>query len=129
MTSALKKPRSDFSKRENESGDYDYDPVFDRDLIEASFAAQYGIRLAQEPNISYAEWARLLAGIMPETPLGQVVGIRAEKDPKAIARFGRHERKIRAEWARFKAGKQSMHKKQLDMRRLQETLQRLFTPV
>lgn len=72
-------------------------------MIEASFAAQYGIRLTHEPDISYAEFSKLLAGLMQETPLGHVVSIRMEKDPKILKSFGAYEKKVRTEWALFKS--------------------------
>ena len=48
--------------------------------IEASFLKQYGIRLREDDNMSYSEFCSLLSNIMPDTPLGQIVSIRAEKD-------------------------------------------------
>lgn len=35
---------------------------------------------------------------MPETPLGRIVGIRAEKDPKVIKEFSKEQKKIRNDW-------------------------------
>ena len=35
---------------------------------------------------------------MPETPLGQVVSIRAEEDPEIIKCFNAEQRRIRDEW-------------------------------
>jgi hypothetical protein len=35
---------------------------------------------------------------MPETPLGQVVSIRAEEDPEIIKCFNSEQRRIRDEW-------------------------------
>ena len=40
----------------------------------------------------------MLSGIMPETPLGRIVGIRAEKDPKVIKEFTKEQKKIRNDW-------------------------------
>ena len=47
---------------------------------------QYGIRLTDD-KLPWGEFIALLAGIMPETPLGQVVSIRAEEDPEIIKCF------------------------------------------
>jgi len=44
----------------------------------------------------------LLSGLAGETPLGRVVAIRMEKDPKVIKKFGDWERRTRTEWAQFK---------------------------
>lgn len=35
---------------------------------------------------------------MPETPLGQIVSIRAEKDAKVIQKFTKEQKKIRNDW-------------------------------
>jgi predicted phage gp36 major capsid-like protein len=37
---------------------------------------------------------------MPETPLGKIVSIRAEKDPKTLKNFTKEQRKIRNDWMR-----------------------------
>ena len=64
-----------------------YDLDFDWDIIEASFAMQYGIRLSAE-EIGLAEFLRLLRGIMPDTPLGRVVALRVEGDAEVLAGRG-----------------------------------------
>ncbi len=70
----------------------------DWELIEASFLKQYGIRLRQEEDMSWSEFCSLLSGIMPDTPLGSIVSIRVEKDPKRIKEFTADQRKIRNDW-------------------------------
>jgi hypothetical protein len=80
--------------------DYDnywYDLFIDWDLIEASFAQQYGIRLTTT-DLSYAEFSRLLSGLLPDTPLGKVVGIRAETDKNMLKNFSKDQKRIRSEW-------------------------------
>lgn len=52
----------------------------------------------------------MLSGIMPETPLGQIVSIRAEKDPKVIKGFNKEQKKIRSDWIKRKA----KQKRQMD---------------
>jgi hypothetical protein len=123
----LRKQRHDFKKRSSNT-DHWYDPEFDKDLIEASFATQYGIRLRQEPDISYPEWARLLSGLMPETPLGKVVQIRMEKDPKILRNYGSYEKQVRSDWALFKASKKTKAENHADIVALQEMLKKLFLP-
>lgn len=63
---------------------------------------QYGIRLTDD-ELPWGEFIALLAGIMPETPLGQVVSIRAEEDPEIIKCFSAEQRRIRDEWRSKKA--------------------------
>ena len=75
-----------------------YDLYEDYDLIEASFAQQYGIRLRNEDDMSWSEFCSLLSGIMPDTPLGKVVAIRAEKDSKVLKTFSKEQMKIHNDW-------------------------------
>lgn len=51
----------------------------------------------------YSEWLLLVSGIMGDTPLGQIVIIRKEKDPERIKRFTPYERRIHNEWRSFLA--------------------------
>ncbi len=67
-------------------------------LIEASFTAQYGIRLRNENDMSWSEFSTLLSGIMPETPLGKVVSIRSENDKDVLRNFTKEQHKLRNEW-------------------------------
>ena len=69
-------------------------------MIEASFAQQYGIRLRNETEMTWDEFSTLLAGIMPETPLGQIVSIRSEDDPDILKTFNNEQKKIRSDWHR-----------------------------
>ncbi|MBQ9314960.1 MAG: hypothetical protein IJ220_08260 [Clostridia bacterium] len=99
-----RKWRNDF----NNQSSYDpyYDLFDDWDLIESSFAQQYGIRLRK--NISEMEWGEfssLLSGVNSETPLGNIVRIRSEKDPEALKKFSPEEKRIRNEWLKKSASK------------------------
>ncbi|MDO5293310.1 MAG: Gp15 family bacteriophage protein [bacterium] len=84
----------------NSSGESYYDIFDDWELIESSFYKQYGIRLRNsgDDDLSYSEFASLLSGLMNDTPLGTIVGIRSEKDPKVIKDFTDEQKKIRSEW-------------------------------
>ncbi|MDV3426665.1 MAG: bacteriophage Gp15 family protein [Bacillota bacterium] len=75
-----------------------YDLLDDWDLIVSSFATQYNIRLAQETEMAWDEFCSLLKGIMPETPLGQIVSIRSEEDKDILKNFTTEHHKIRNEW-------------------------------
>jgi hypothetical protein len=70
----------------------------DWDLIEATFAMQYNIRLRDEEEMSWSEFCSLLKGIMPKTPLGQVVSIRAEENKDILKHFTKEQQKIRNDW-------------------------------
>ena len=88
---------SPFTKPNNKETGW-YDLIGDYELIEASFAQQYGIRLRREDEMSWDEFTTLLSGLNGETPLGHIVSIRSETDPETIKRFTASEKKIRNEW-------------------------------
>lgn len=90
--------RLDFSSECEDVEDSHYDLYEDYALIEASFAQQYGIRLRNEDEMSWNEFCTLLSGLMPDTPLGRVVSIRAETDPDIIKNFNEEQRRIYNEW-------------------------------
>lgn len=75
-----------------------YDLFEDWDLIESSFTMQYGIRLSKENDMTWLEFKSLLSGIMPKTPLGQIVSIRSEEDKEVLKNFNKDQNKIRNEW-------------------------------
>lgn len=83
-----------------------YDIFEDWALIESSFAQQYSIRLRNEPEMSWDEFCTLLAGIMAETPLGQIVTIRSENDQEQLKHFSEAQRNIRNAW-RNRSAKQA----------------------
>lgn len=83
----------------------------DWELIESSFLKQYGIRLRTEDDMSYEEFCSLLSGIMPDTPLGQIVSIRAEKDPKIIKKFTKEQKRVRNQWQMRKTQEMKRDKK------------------
>lgn len=73
----------------------------DWDLIESSFATQYGIRLAELPNgddMQYSEFCRLLTNISSETPLGNIVNIRREENTDILKSFTPEQKAIRDAW-------------------------------
>ncbi|BFH60750.1 hypothetical protein PAJ34TS1_13420 [Paenibacillus azoreducens] len=48
--------------------------------------------------MTWDEFCTLLAGIMPETPLGQIVSIRSENDREKLKNFTPEQHRIRNEW-------------------------------
>lgn len=49
-------------------------------------------------DMDYKEFCTLLSGLMPETPLGQIVRIRSEEDKEMLKNFTDEQHKIRNEW-------------------------------
>ena len=92
---------NDFKTR-NKNESY-YDLYEDYGLIEASFAQQYGIRLRNEDDMTWDEFTTLLSGLNADTPLGNVVAIRSEKDPKRIKDFTKDQKRIHRDWQRKQA--------------------------
>lgn len=102
--------RNDF--KTSSSNDDFYDVNDDWALIEASFFKQYGIRLRQIDDMPWDEFCSYLAGIMPDTPLGNIVQIRSEEDKNIIKNFTFEQKRIRSEWRNRMA--KNMDKKQAD---------------
>ena len=77
-----------------------------------------------QEDISYSEYRRLLVGLMEDTPLGRVVQVRSESDPKTINEMTAQEKKIRSDWSRFRAKNSSCNAQNITM--TVEQLQNLF---
>ncbi len=81
-----------------------YDLSDDFDLIYASFLSQYGVRLSQDlRGMSWREFAYLAGGLTHDTPLGQTIAIRSEKDPERLKQFTPEQKRIRNEYRRRQA--------------------------
>ncbi len=92
----LKPGRNDRQGRKEVSPWYD---IFeDWELIESSFAMQYNIRLVEAEDMDWKEFCTLLSGIMPKTPLGQMVSIRSEEDKDVLKQFTKTQHEIRNSW-------------------------------
>lgn len=48
--------------------------------------------------MTWDEFSTLLAGILPETPLGYIVQIRSENDREKLKNFTPEQKRIRAAW-------------------------------
>lgn len=88
-----------------------YDLFDDWELLESSFLKQYGIRIRQDDDMSWSEFCSLLSGLMADTPLGQVVAIRAEKDMKVIKKFSKEQKRIFDQWKLGRAKERKKDKK------------------
>ncbi|WP_242834300.1 Gp15 family bacteriophage protein [Clostridium pasteurianum] len=94
--------------------------------MEASFTAQYGIRLRNEPDMSWSEFCTLLAGIMPKTPLGQIVAIRSEEDKDMLKNFTAEQNHIRDEWRNRQIDDMTEEEKQNSIKEVQELFAKAF---
>lgn len=74
------------------------------------------------------EFCTLVGGLMPDTPLGSVVTIRSEKDPKVIKGFNADQRRIYNDWRKRKAAQQLDDPLKLaqDMKSLEAAMARMF---
>lgn len=99
----------------------------DFDLIEASFAMQYGIRLRND-DMSWSEFCTLLTGIMPKTPLGEIVSIRCEEDKDILKNFTKEQHKIRNDWRNRNSSIRDMsdEEKEEEIRKVQEIFAKAF---
>ena len=122
MKYLMRKWRNDF---QNNNAAF-YDLIDDFDLIESSFAQQYGIRLRMEiDTMKWGEFSSLLSGLNGDTPLGNIVRIRSEKDPKVIKNFTENEKRIRSKWLN-KNAKEISHE---DYQQAMESIKNMFKSI
>ena len=106
-----------------------YDVEFDAVLIEQSIATQYGILPMDQAELPYSEWSKLVSGLVDDTPLGRVVAVRGEQDPKVVAKMSPWQKNIRSEWNAFvasKATEKSTDELRAQMASLERMLARAF---
>ena len=95
----------DFRKPKKQQNDEEtwYDLEFDHVLIEQSIAKQYGVLPSEQGALKYSDWAKMVSGLMDDTPLGRVVAVRSEKDREMIRHMNKWQKQIRADWTAFRA--------------------------
>ena len=76
--------------------------------------------------MSWNEFCTLLAGIMPKTPLGQVVGIRCEEDKDMLKNFTPEQHKIRNEWRNKQVDTMTDEEKREKVKEVQELFAKAF---
>ena len=59
---------------------------------------QYPTKDLYDDKMDWIEFTTLLAGIMPDTPLGNIISIRAEDDADTLEHFSEEQHRIREEW-------------------------------
>ena len=63
---------------------------------------------------------------MPDTPLGTVIAIRMEKDGETIRKMTKDQKRIRQEWAAFRASEGEGKDVEESMRQLEQMLAGMF---
>ena len=72
----------------------------------SSLKTQYGYSVRKEiDNLDWGELISDIAGLKGDTPLGNIIRIRKEKDPEVLKKFTPEEIKIRNEWLNKSASK------------------------
>ena len=104
-----------------------YDPEYDRVLIEQSIAKQYGVLPSAQEHLRYSDWAKMVGGLMDDTPLGRVVAIRSETDREIVQRMSPGQRRMRSEWMSFRAAQEhDPEENRENMKQLQAMIAGLF---
>ncbi|MGX8702075.1 hypothetical protein [Caproiciproducens sp.] len=68
-------------------------------------AKQYGVLPSEQENLKYSDWSKMVSGLMDDTPLGRVVGVRSETNKDIIKNYTKEQRAVRDEWPRFLASR------------------------
>lgn len=77
--------------------------------------------------MSWSEFCTLLTGIMPKTPLGEVVSIRSEEDKEILKNFTQEQHRIRNQWRNRKVEKMTDKDKKEKIKELQEIFAKAFS--
>lgn len=77
-------------------------------------------------ELSWPEWSKLVSGLMDDTPLGRVVAVRSERDRKMLEKFTPQQRKMRSEWAAFRARKAAKAFTDEQLRRQMDDLEQMM---
>lgn len=77
--------------------------------------------------MTWAEFSTLLAGIMPKTPLGEVVSIRSEENKDILKNFTPEQHRIRNEWRNRQTVSMSDVEKEIKVKEIQEIFKKAFS--
>lgn len=76
--------------------------------------------------MSWDEFCTLLAGIMPKTPLGQIVSIRSEEDKDMLKNFTPEQNRIRDEWRNRQIESMTDEEKEAKVKEIEELFAKAF---
>lgn len=68
----------------------------------------------------------MLIGINGDTPLGQTINIRAEKDSNKLREMTAHEKEIRKKWSEFKQGQKEKIDEKQSLDEINKMLKAMF---
>lgn len=87
-----------------EQRDNYYDLNFDERTIEESIWQIYGISPSEQDDMLVSDWLRAIDGLGKcENPLTNIIRIRSETNKDRLKHYGDAEKRIRREWAEFRA--------------------------
>lgn len=76
--------------------------------------------------MSWAEFCTLLAGIMPKTPLGQIISIRSEENKDILKNFTPDQHRIRDEWRSRQIDTMTDDEKEVKVKELENIFAKAF---
>lgn len=88
---------------------------------------QYPGKDLYDEHMDYQEFSTLLHGILPNTPLGEIVQIRAEENPEVLKNFNDSQRKIRDDWRSHQINEMTEEEKQEQILQLQDIFSKAFS--
>ena len=77
--------------------------------------------------MSWDEFCTLLAGLMADTPLGQVVTIRSEDDKEVLKNFTKEQHEIRRSWVNRRMACMSKEEAEQQVRNIQQAFKAAFS--
>lgn len=77
--------------------------------------------------MSWGEFSTLLIGIMPKTPLGQIVSIRSEENEDMLKNFTKEQHEIRNKWRNRQVNSMTNEEKEDKIKELQEIFAKAFS--
>ncbi len=76
----------------------------------------------RDSDLDWGEFANLLSGLMPKTPLGQIISLRSEEDKEVLKHFSGEQKRIRREWR----SKQGQLMSDRDCEKMMKELENMF---
>lgn len=96
-------------------------------MVVSSLRTQYGLSVysMEFKQMKWKEFRALLSGLSSETPLGRIVQIRSEDDPKMLEAFSSGQHRIRDEWRNRRAKERTQQELQQVLSELQAAFEEI----